>query len=139
MCDYSLTGNSRLAQEQDELQLVAGAHSHGFKPADSHNGPWVCIQPGAILALTGLSVSVQTQFSLTAQEIGVFTQRDLDLSHSHHDAIEFRNQCGNLVTVSLQMLNPGIRAQVRSLHCSAERIVHQEHSLSAANYQLVSR
>lgn len=142
MCDYSLCGlPNRLAVEGETLQafrfpsgsmgLVSAHELHGESAAQARQmnlrlalknfirnlsrpgrRPMVvCVPPGAELIFRDIPPSLRQLHGVAAEECVRFTQTSFAVS-AYRDAIQFRNG----VTVGLQELPEGLRAEVLSLN-----------------------
>jgi hypothetical protein len=144
MCDYSLVSlPNRLAEEGDHLvvhQFPTGtlglieARPEMRTPAEPVARSWwwkliewirqpedsalcvVCIPPGALLRLRGISDHMQKECHVSPVEVVTFTQIGAD-PHCHRDAVRFSS--GR--EVLLQKLSPGQCADVLSLALAEDR------------------
>jgi hypothetical protein len=116
MCDYSLTHlKSRPAAIKDRLVVTAfsGSSTRGFRAVGDDSNVVVCLRPGTELAFdNNISVSAFIFGKKTlSSRLARFRQVDLDVPHTHHDALELADGS----TVLLTRLVPGQCATVLQL------------------------
>jgi hypothetical protein len=95
MCDYSLEHvASRPAVVTDRLMVTSfpGTITHGFAGTDDLKTA-VCLRPGTEIAFDKPIRYVGRFFRWprSAGTVAVFRQIDIDVAHTHHDALEFPN------------------------------------------------
>lgn len=96
MCDYSLQNvASRPAAVGDKLvtSKFPNALSAGFGPADEHLlgqcTTAVCVLPGTELAFDDDVQEVNYGEPVIHPKVAIFRQTDTELTHTHHDTLEF--------------------------------------------------
>ena len=126
MCDYSLeVYRSRPAVAGEEYNLHRfRTGSMGFVAGNDCETA-VCVPQGARLHLEGISSYVQSALNIGSDE-EVEIVRLPRRGHTHRDAVRF----GNGREVTLQSLNPGVRAAMLTRDLTAlfelERLVDRE-------------
>jgi hypothetical protein len=136
MCDYSLHAvANRPAKVGDELvstnfdSTFTGGFTEIGEPTVA-----VCLMPGTELAFERdvevhhifRGILARCGFGKTGQRVARFRQINMNLPHTHHDALEFPN--GKIVLVT--RLCPGQKATVLQLPATIKE--HQRHQLAAA-------
>ena len=115
MCDYSLEHvASRPAVVADRLIVTPfpGTITRGFAGAGDLNTA-VCLRPGTEIAFEEPARYEHpvTHWPKTAGNLARFRQINLDVPHTHHDALEFSDG----LIVALSQLVPGQHATVLQL------------------------